>query len=136
MRKMALISFFALAGCLGQSGIRPLRPLEIPTAPFQDVVTKELTGTLMYEGECLLFREDGGAVLLMPVWPSGTIFNGTAVVFHEPGKAEQRVMIAEQFQMGGRPADWGALNAASYQPVHHQCGAFAPFYVSSVRPAN
>jgi len=136
MRKAGLLIILALAGCTGPSGPRPLRPLEIATAPYQEGATAHLTGSLMYEGECLLFREEDGGSILMPVWPIGSAFNGTAVVFHEPGKAEQRIMIAEEFLMSGRPAEWSALTAAYYQPVHRQCGTYRPFFVSDVRPAN
>ena len=47
-----------LAGCVTTPGIRPLKPLEIPTAPYQEVVTSSLLGSLSYEGGCLLFHDE------------------------------------------------------------------------------
>ncbi len=136
MRRTGLVLFFALAGCVSHPGIRPLRPLEIATAPYQQVATTALTGTLMYEGECLLFRDEGTGVLVMPVWPYGSSFNGTAVLFHEPGKSDQWVAIAQELLVKGQPIRWTTLSGAPYQPVHRQCGAYPPFFVSSVRPAD
>jgi hypothetical protein len=122
---------------MAHTGIRPLRPLEIATAPYQDVATTDMPGSLMYEGGCLLFRNEQRRAILMPVWPSGSIFNGTAVVFHEPGKTDQRIMIAEEFVLSGQPTQWSTLDpAAAYASLRRQCGAYQPFFVSSVRPAN
>ena len=136
MRKAGLLAVLALAGCVSHSGIRPLRPLEIATAPYLDIASTALTGTLMYEGECLIFRNDAAGALLMPVWPEGSSFNGTALLFHVPGKADQWVVITQELLLSGRPLQWGALGGASYQPVHRQCGAYQPFFVTSVRPAD
>lgn len=137
MRKAGLIGLsFILAGCLGQNGIRPLRPLEIPTAPYLEETPAALTGSLMYEGGCLLFRDDESGKILLPVWPVGSTFNGTAVQFHKPGKSDQRLFVPEEFVMEGRPLEWAALTDASYQPMQQQCGSYAPFFVANVRPAN
>ena len=38
--------------------IRPLKPLEIALAPYQDVVTAALPETLMYGNDCLMFRDE------------------------------------------------------------------------------
>jgi hypothetical protein len=136
MRKAGLMAGLALAGCMAHPGIRPLRPLEIATAPYQEVATTAITGSLMYEGECLLFRDEATGALLMPVWPAGSSFNGTALLFHHPGKADQWVAITEELLLEGQPIRWTTLAGAPYQPVHRQCGAYQPFFVVSVRPAN
>jgi len=135
MRKTVLIVVALLAGCVTRSGIRPLRPLEIATAPYQDVVTTALDGSLMYEGGCLFFRNEATHAYLMPVWPVGSEFNGTSVIFHQPGKADQRVMVAEEFVMEGQPLQWSVLSQPAYVPFRRQCVA-QPFFVSSVRPAD
>ena len=137
MRNAGLLAIFLLGGCMSsQPGIRPLRPLEIATAPYRDVAITATTGSLMYEDGCLLFHEEETGALVMPVWPAGSSFNGTAVVFHHPGKMDQRVIVAEEFQMAGQPMEWGALTGDPYPPFQHQCGAYAPFFVSAVRPAD
>jgi hypothetical protein len=136
MRKLGWMIALPLAGCVSHAGIRPLRPLEIATAPYRGLATEARAGSLMYEGGCLLFRDDRSGAIVMPVWPSGSIFNGTALVFHEPGKTDQRIMVAEEFLMSGLPEQWAALGGPVYGPIQHQCGAYAPFFVSSVRPAN
>jgi hypothetical protein len=137
MRKAGLLVMLLLAGCMSsQPRIRPLRPLEIATAPYREVATAATTGSLMYEGGCLLFHEEETGALVMPVWPSGSSFNGTAVLFHHPGKMDQRIVVAEEFQMAGEPLEWGALGNEAYQPIQHQCGAYSPFFVSAVRPAD
>jgi hypothetical protein len=136
MRKAAMIALVALSGCLAHPGMRPLRPLEIATAPYQDVTTAALTGTLMYEGRCLLFRDEQSRVIFMPVWPAGTSFNGSAVTFHLPGKADQLLAISQEIVIGGQPIAWGTLGTPTYQPLQHQCGAYRPFFVSFARPAD
>src|SRR3954454_11179856 len=137
MRKATLSVLVLLQACAATStgGVHPLRPLEIATAPYQGIVTAALPGSLMYEGNCLLFRDEATKSYLMPVWPIGSSFNGTAVLFHQPGKANQRIMVAEEFLMEGQPLRWSTLSAIGYVPFQRQCGV-QPFFVSSVRPAN
>jgi hypothetical protein len=125
----------ALGGCAVSHGVRPLRPLEIATAPYQEPRGAALTGSLMYEGGCLLFREDRTAAVILPVWPTGSVFNGTSVIFHQPAKADQPLVVGEEFVMEGQTADWPALAAATYLPFQHQCSA-PPFLVGKVRPAD
>jgi hypothetical protein len=112
-----------------------LRPLELATAPYQETITTSLTGSLMYEGGCLLFRDDDTKAQLLPVWPAGSIFNGTSVIVHRPGKADQPILVGEEFVMEGRPAPWSALAASAYAPFQKQC-ARPPFFVAGVRPAD
>ena len=138
MRKPILSVLLALQACAANTsggGVHPLRPLEIATAPYQGIVTAALAGSLMYEGNCLLFRDEASKSYLMPVWPIGSSFNGTAVLFHQPSKTDQRIMIAEEFLMEGQPLQWSTLGGATYAPFLNQCGV-QPFYVSSIRPAN
>ncbi|HEY7005010.1 MAG TPA: hypothetical protein VH392_00865, partial [Sphingomicrobium sp.] len=116
--------------------VRPLRPLEIPTAPYQAMATTTLTGSLMYEGGCLLFRDEDSGSLLMPVWPTGSSFNGTALLYHLPGKSDQWVAVSQQELLYGQPIQWTTLGAPEYQPFQSQCGAYAPFFVTAVRPAD
>jgi hypothetical protein len=134
MRRGALLAFVLLQACVSH-GVHPLRPQDVATAPYQGVVTAALTGSLMYEGGCLLFRDDEGTAQLLPVWPTGTVFNGTTVTFHHPAKADQLIVIGQEFLMEGQPLRWSAMSAPSYIPFHRQCGA-QPFFVSRVRPAN
>jgi hypothetical protein len=136
MRKAALVAILMLGGCFGRHGIRPLRPLEIPTAPYQDVATTALTGSLMYEGGCLLFRDDESRAVVMPVWPAGSTFNGTAVSYHLPGKSDQWMAVAQEMLLYGQPLRWQTLGAPPYRPFRGQCGAYPPFFVTGVRPAN
>jgi hypothetical protein len=135
MRKTGLLLISLLGGCMSHQGVRPLRPLEIPTAPYHELATIALTGSLEYEAGCLLFHDDETGGLLLPVWPTGSTFNGTALQFHKPGKADQRIMVAEEFQMAGQPLQWTTLGAPTYQQFQRQCGA-APFFVSATRQAN
>jgi len=137
MRKAGLfLVCMLLAGCFSRPLIKPLKPLEIPLAPYQGVVTAALAGSLMYEGDCLLFRDEETKNLLMPIWPVGSTFNGTAVLFHQPGKSDQHVMVAEEFVMEGQPLLWGRLQPGYYLPFQHQCPGYQAFFVSSVRPAD
>jgi hypothetical protein len=136
MRKVEIAMVLALAGCAPQPLIRPLKPLEIALAPYQDVVTAALPGSLMYENNCLLFRDEASKAYLMPIWPVGSSFNGTAVLFHQPGKAEQHVLVAEEFVMEGQPLQWSRLSPTYYEPFQRQCSGVQPFFVTSVRPAN
>jgi hypothetical protein len=137
MRKVGLLAFVVLSSCMANHpAVRPLRPLEIATAPYQPLVTTALTGTLMYEGDCLLFRDDHSGMILMPVWPSGSSFNGTALLYHLPGKSDQWVTVTQEVQLSGQPIGWTTLGGLPYQPLQRQCGAYQPFFVSQVRPAD
>ena len=136
MRKMMLPAIALLEACsMNGNGVHPLRPLQIATAPYQSTVTAALAGSLMYEGNCLLFRDEETKTYVMPVWPYGSSFNGTGVLFHQPGKTDQRIMVAEEFLMEGQPLQWSTLSGRTYAPFLNQCG-MQPFFVSSVRPAN
>ena len=136
MRKMMVSIAVLLGGCVtSTNGVHPLRPLEIATAPYQPAVTAALAGSLMYEGGCLLFRRAEGGAPLMPVWPTGSVFNGTSVIFHQPGKADQPVLVSQEFVMEGRPLMWPALSTSVYGPFQQQCAA-QPFLVARVRPAD
>lgn len=135
MNKAALLALIALSGCSTGTTIRPLRPLELAVAPYRDQISQSPTGSLMYEDGCLLFRGDRSTERLLPVWPVETVFNGTSVIFHQPGKSDQRIVVGEEFVMEGAPAAWLALPRATYLPFEHQCRA-PPFFVSKVRPAD
>jgi hypothetical protein len=140
MRKAGLVLLVLLAGCAmnqnsGVRPLRPLRPLQIPTGPFLDSTAEALQGTLMYEGGCLIFRDDVSRGHLLPVWPYGTVFNGTSIIVHLPGKAEQRLVLAQEFVMYGHRVPWANLPPADFAAFQRQCGS-EPFAVRSVRPAN
>lgn len=134
-RTTLVVGLLSLAGCAEyrHHGPRPLRPLELATSPYQSTVTSSLTGSLMYEGRCLLFRDEGSGASLLPIWPDGSIFNGTSVIFHEPGKASQPILIAQEILVQGRILPWSEL--PGYLPFQSQCRA-EPFLVSKVRPAD
>src|SRR5947208_10504012 len=134
MRQVAFVSALLLAGCVSH-GVHPLRPLEIPTAPYNGIATTALTGTLMYEGGCLLFRDENNRLQLVPVWPDGSTFNGTSALFHEPGKADQRIVVGEEFQMAGQPLQWSRVPGQRIVLHQRRCGG-APFAVLGIRPAN
>jgi hypothetical protein len=136
MRITGLAAIVMLCGCVSHGGVRPLRPLEIATAPYQQVAISALPGSLMYEGGCLLFHDEQSGLNLMPVWPIGSSFNGTAVLFHQPGRSDQWVAVAQELLIEGQPIGWPTLKSLTYQPFQHQCGGFTPFFISAVRPAN
>jgi hypothetical protein len=138
MRRAWLVALLLLGGCTFNNlpAVRTLRPLEIPTVPYQPMATTALTGTLMYEGGCLLYRDEQSGALLMPVWPAGSSFNGTALSYHLPGKADQWIAVAQELLLYGQPLPWHTLGAPTYEPFQHQCGAYAPFFVTNVRPAD
>lgn len=131
----AVLALSITAGCASSlhHSIRPLRPLELATGPYDGIITQSATGSLMYEGGCLLFRLQGSPAALLPIWPDGSIFNGTSVIFHEPGKASQPIIIEQQLVIEGRAIPWERL--AGYVPFENQCRA-EPFLVSKIRPAD
>ena len=110
MRRVGLLAAVLLSGCMtNHPAVRPLRPLEIATAPYQPLVTTALTGTLMYEGGCLLFRDDKSGSILMPVWPAGSSFNGTALLYHLRGKSDQWIAVSQEVLLSGQPIAWATL---------------------------
>lgn len=134
-RMIIVAGLLALPACAEyrHHGPRPLRPLELATSPYQSAINSSLTGSLMYEGRCLLFRDETSGTLLLPVWPDGSIFNGTSVIFHEPGKASQSILIEQEIFLEGRILPWSEL--PGYLSFQSQCRA-EPLLVSKVRPAN
>lgn len=134
MRKPLLLGLLLLTSCAPHV-IRPLRPYELATAPYHSGPAESMVGSLMHEGGCLLFRNDAGTKQVLPVWPIGSIFQESLVTFHRPGKADQRVAVAQEIVMTGQDADWSSLDAATYERFHHQCGS-EPFFVTEIAPAN
>lgn len=132
---MIVAGLLALPGCAeyGHHGPRPLRPLELATSRYQSAVTSSLTGSLMYEEGCLLFRDEASRTSFLPVWPNGSIFNGTSVIFHEPGRASQPILLGQEILLEGRILPWSEL--PGYVAFQSQCRA-EPFLVSKVRPAD
>jgi hypothetical protein len=126
-----------LAGCATNENepIRPLRPLELALSAYDGNISERLTGSLAYEDSCLMFRNDEAGPMLTPIWPKGTTFDGTALIYHEPGRADQSLLVTQQFRMGGRRVAWQQLSAQVYQPFQSQCRG-EPFLVSEVRPAD
>jgi hypothetical protein len=136
MNKAAFVLMLILSGCSATNpGIRPLRPLELATAPYRSSVAATLTGSLSYDNGCLLFIEDQTKQSFLPVWPTGSVFNGTSVIFRRPGKADQPVVMAQEFVLGGTPLEWSQMPSPYYAPFEAQCRA-APLFVSEVRPAD
>jgi len=123
-----------LAGCVS-NGIQPLRPMEIAIGPYDGIVAAAHTGTLAYEHGCLVFYDDTHRPALMPVWPEGTIFNGTSLIFHKPGKADQPIVLNQEFVLSGRLLSWSAVPGPRAPLFERQCGA-VPFAVADVRPAD
>ncbi len=137
MRKAWLFIMVLLGGCMNNHpAVRPLRPLEIPTAPYQPVAATTLRGSLMYEGGCLLFRDEETGSLVMPVWPAGSSFNGTGLLYHLPGKSDQWLVMTQEALIYGRPVEWQSLEIRAYAVFRHQCGAYHPFFVTALRPAD
>jgi hypothetical protein len=101
-------------------------------APYDPSITQVMTGTLMYEGGCLLFRDEESGQVVLPTWPLGSSFNGTAVIMHVPGKADQPVVVSEEIELSGRPLAQPLPMLADFE---RQCAV--PFVtVAEVRPAN
>ena len=132
---LALPLLFLLFACVASPGIRSLRPLEIATAPYRQISTETHTGSLMYEGGCLIFSDGETPRRLIPIWPDGTVFNGNLVTFHHPAKDDQRVAVGEEFLIEGEPVSWHQLPRLRYAPFQQQCPA-EPFMISNVRPAD
>jgi hypothetical protein len=135
MRRAIPIGLLLMLEACASTGVRPLRPFEIATAPYQASAKEQLVGSLMYEGGCLMFTNEDRSRQLLPIWPNGTLFQESMVTFHQPGKADQRVIVGEEVRLDGTPGDWAELDASFYAPFRQQCGA-EPFFVSDVTPAN
>ena len=136
MRKIGLIVVTLLEGCMVSSGICPLRPREIASAPYHEGGRESFVGSLMYEGGCLLFDGENGSPRLLPIWPIGTKFEELLVTFHQPAKSDQRLVIGEEIRLDGEPTDGSALDPRIFAPFQQQCGRAKPFFVSGLAPAN
>lgn len=134
MSKTGLLCLLLPQAC-ASTGVRPLHPYEIATAAYHRGGSETVVGSLMYEGSCLLFQSDDGSSVLLPVWPTGSVFEESLVTFHQPAKAAQRVIIGEEIALDGQRGDWAGLSARRYAPFEKQCAAI-PFFVSGVAPAN
>ena len=132
MRK-AVWAFLGLTACAAHS-VHPLRPLPIPTAYYQEgAAVDDLSGSLTYEDGCLGFRTEEGEHLL-PIWPKDSVFNGTSLTFHVPGKTDQPLLINQQIEIGGErlPVAYAQTN---YTANFQRCGG-TPFFIAAVRPAD
>jgi len=137
MRHAGLVSILLLQACVSSSsGPRALHPYEIAIGTYYEQGTRSFVGSLMYEGGCLVFDGERGSPRLLPIWPSGTRFEESLVTFHQPAKSDQRIAIAEEVRVDGRPTEWAELDPATFAPFQHQCGWAKPFYVSGLAPAN
>ena len=134
MRPVLIALPLLLAGCVSNA-VRPLRPQEIAVAPYSGTVTATATGSLAYERGCLLFIDDKQGPALAPIWPEGTIFNGTSLIFHKPGKADQPIVLNQEFVLSGRPLTWPAVPGPRAPLFQQQCGGL-PFAVADVAPAD
>ena len=135
MRRVIAIGLLTMLAACASTGVRPLRAFEIATGPYHAAVKEQIVGSLMYEGGCLLFVNEDRTRQLLPIWPTGTLFEESMVTFHQPAKAEQRLVVGEEVRLDGEQADWSQLDSARYAPFRQQCGA-APIFVSGVAPAN
>ncbi|MGZ2413035.1 hypothetical protein ACUXST_002477 [Sphingomonas sp. F9_3S_D5_B_2] len=139
MMRKAVWAVLALASCATPRveqphHIRPLRPLDVPTIPYvENAAAEELMGSLTYEDACLMFRVEGGERLL-PVWPTSSVFNGTSLIFHRPGKTDQPMLVNQEVVIGGNrlPAGYAQSNLGPYL---QRCGGI-PFFVAEVTPAD
>ena len=134
MRKLCLVGALLLPACASDQ-IRPLRPNELATAPYHESGTQMFVGSLMYEGNCLLFEDEDKTMRVLPVWPHGSSFEESLITFHQPGRLEQRVMVGQEIQLKGEKSDWATLADTHLAPFEHQC-ASEPFFVSGMTPAN
>ena len=134
MRDICLIGLLLLEGC-ASTGVRPLRPNELATAPYHEQGAESFVGSLMYEGGCLLFEDEAKTTRLLPVWPDGSTFEESLITFHHPGRAEQRVMVGEEISITGEVMDWPSVQDAHLAPFQNQC-ASKPFFVTAMTPAN
>jgi len=133
MMRKAVWTLLAVTSC-STGGVHPLRPLDLPTASYLEGVEFEsIVGSLTYDNSCLLFRSEGGEMLL-PVWPYGTVFNGTSLMFHRPGKTDQPLLVNEQIQIRGERLPAGYVRS-HFEDYRQRCGG-APFFVAAVRPAD
>ena len=117
MRKIGLIVVTLLEGCMVSSGIRPLRPREIASAPYHEGGRESFVGSLMYEGGCLLFDGENGSPRLLPIWPIGTKFEESLVTFHQPAKSDQRLVIGEEIRLDGEFDRLGRARSAHFRAV-------------------
>ncbi|MBV9528176.1 hypothetical protein [Sphingomonas sp.] len=138
MRK-ALWTFFALSGCATQypetyHAPHPLREVDVPTAPYVEGANAEaVDGSLTWEDGCLLFRSEAGDRIL-PIWPRASVFNGTSLIFHRPGRSEQPLLVNQEIEIGGEtlPPAYALANFGTYV---QRCGG-KPFFVADVAPAD
>jgi hypothetical protein len=133
--RLIVFSLPALLAACVSNGIQPLKPLEIATVGYSPTVTSSATGSLAYERGCLQFYDDSGKQILLPVWPDGTIFNGTSLVFHKPGRADQPIVLNQEFVLSGEPLPWSTVPSPRATEFQRQCGG-TPFVVADVAPAN
>ena len=133
--KRVLFALPMMLGCCVSNRVEPLRPLEIATAPYPGNSVAGATGTLAYEHGCLSFRNDAHKAVWVPVWPVGTIFNGTSLIFHQPGRADQPFVLGQELLISGQPLSWPSVPSPRASLFERQCGGI-PFAVADVRPAN
>ena len=94
-----------------------------------------MEGRLVSKDGCLLLAANrhGRDLQLLPVWPTGSRYNGVAVVPSLPGAAETSFVVGADVKVEGGGPDWSDLptNFDYLLPWRDKCGA-RPFFVSAV----
>ena len=133
MMRKTLWALLPLSAC-ATGGVPPLKPLDLPTAPYvEGAAVEHLAGSLTFDDGCLMFRAEGGERLL-PIWPRTSVFNGTSLIFRRPGKTEQPLLVNEEVAIGGERLP-SAYAQSYFKPYLERCGG-VPFFVATTRPAD
>lgn len=139
MRKIIGAWFAALA--IGACAPRPQQVMAaqaIPMAPHNEIITIGIEGRLVKKNSCLLLSRRWRAreVDYLLIWPSGSRFNGSAIVAANPFGEERAVLVGEDVEIEGNSPDWPDLpNMYDYLlGWRERCGG-RPFFVSAIRPA-
>ena len=134
MRNHAIgaIVLLSLVSCASVDSVPVTAILKpIPTYPYSPVVVSESKGTLLYQNDCLIFRNTRGQQYVL-IWPDGSSFDGKKVTVVTPERAPKTLTVGREVMIGGSAQEWGNVPASpGLGDTAKRCGA-VPYFVVEV----
>lgn len=104
----------------------------LPTAPHSAVVTSEWRGQLEVRGDCLVFQALDRRRAYLPIFPTGSRFDGRAVAIAIPDEPERAIPLGRRVTLAGSGNDWQNVPTSMNLSSYRRC-LLQPFFVVAVR---
>ncbi len=133
MRKLANAAALVVGACAVPASPGPVASNHaLPTAPHSHVVTSEWRGRLELRGNCLVFQTMDPRRAYLPIFPTGSRFDGRTVAVVIPGQSERAISLGSRVTLAGWGNDWENLPSSMNLSSHQKC-LLQPFFVVAAR---